>query len=89
MPTKYFTLEVSGERHTLMRRRGEVGEILEYAHPETGLWIEDTTIFELFIGDDAWSGPDPDLTLGFRNRGCAHRAADSRLTEPAVASRAA
>jgi len=31
MPTRYFTLEVGDERerHTLMRSRGEVGEILE------------------------------------------------------------
>jgi hypothetical protein len=52
----------TGERHSLMRRRGESGEILEYADPKTGLWIEDPTILELFIGDDEWSGPDPDLT---------------------------
>jgi hypothetical protein len=62
MPTRYFTIEVDGNRHSRMRRRGEVGEILEYADPKTGLWIEDPTILELFIGQDEWSGPDPDLT---------------------------
>lgn len=61
VPTRYFTVDLDGERHSLTRRRGEEGEIIEYADPKTGLWIEDPTIFELFIGEE-WSGPDPDLT---------------------------
>jgi hypothetical protein len=62
MPTRFFTLEVDGERHSLRRRRGDDGLILEYADPKTGLWIEDPTLLELFIGQDELSGPDPDLT---------------------------